>query len=193
MRIADFPRHSRPSSAALASAPLASTLDSAAASALAAPYAAPPVSQAALQLAAFSGSSVPSHQALPTSSQWFPPTHLPGVFSGEAPSSKTPSGGTYSGGAQPPGGPPGDPDDDPDKKKRDREIDLKRKGQFLIDSTALRSAKGRSQGNMKCEVERFERGTDLTIKDWINQIETYFTDGQVSPEAYVVFMLMKIV
>ena len=95
--------------------------------------------------------------------------------------------------AQPPGGPPGDPDDDPDKKKRDREIDLKRKGQFLIDSTALRSAKGRSGGNMKFEVERFERGTDLTIKDWINQMETYFTIGQVPPEAYVGFMLMKIV
>ena len=42
-------------------------------------------------------------------------------------------------------------------------------------------------------MERFERGTDLTIKDWINQIETYFTIGQVPPEAYVGFMLMKIV
>ena len=81
----------------------------------------------------------------------------------------------------------------PTRIKRDREIDLKRKGQFLIDSTALRSAKGRSRGNMKGEVERFERGTDLTIKDWINQMETYFKIGQVSPEAYVGFMLMKIV
>ena len=46
---------------------------------------------------------------------------------------------------------------------------------------------------MKCEVERFERGTDLTFKDWINQMETYFTIGQVPPEAYVGFMLMKFV
>ena len=48
---------------------------------------------------------------------------------------------------------------------------------------------------MKCELERFERGTDLTIKDWINQMETYFTIGQVlpPPEAFVGFMLMKIV
>ena len=46
---------------------------------------------------------------------------------------------------------------------------------------------------MKCEVERYERGTDLTIEDWINQMETYFTVGHVPPEAFVGFMLMKIV
>ena len=106
--------------------------------------------------------------------------------------SSTPSAGGKGGAAQPPGGPLGDPDDDP-HKKRDKEIDLQRKGQFLIDSAALKSAKGRTRGNMKCEVERFERGTDLTIKDWINQMETYFTIGQVPPEAFVSFMLMKIV
>ncbi len=46
---------------------------------------------------------------------------------------------------------------------------------------------------MKCEVERYERGTDMTIEDWVNQMETYFTVGQVPPEAFVGFMLMKIV
>ena len=46
---------------------------------------------------------------------------------------------------------------------------------------------------MKCEVERYERGIDLTIVDWINQMETYFTVGQVQPEAFVGFMMMKIV
>ena len=46
---------------------------------------------------------------------------------------------------------------------------------------------------MKCEVERYERGTDLTIEDWINQMKTYFTVGQVPPEAFVGFMIMKIV
>ena len=63
---------------------------------------------------------------------------------------------------------------------------------FIIDSEDLRAAKGRSRGYRKCEVERFERGTDITIYDWINQIEKYFTIGQVPPEAYVGFMLMKI-
>ena len=46
---------------------------------------------------------------------------------------------------------------------------------------------------MKFEVERFERGTDLTIKDWINQMETSFTIGQVPIKAFVGVMLMKIV
>ncbi len=45
---------------------------------------------------------------------------------------------------------------------------------------------------MKCEVERFDRGTDLTIKDWIKQMKTYFTIGQIPPEAFVGFMLRKI-
>ena len=66
----------------------------------------------------------------------------------------------------PPGGPPDDPDEgDPDKRKREKEIDAKRKGVFTIDSAALRAANGRSHGSMNCEVERFERSTDLTIKD----------------------------
>ena len=33
----------------------------------------------------------------------------------------------------------------------------------------------------------------MTIEDWINQMVTYFTVGQVPPEAFVGFMLMKIV
>ena len=94
----------------------------------------------------------------------------------------------------PPGGPPDDPDDgDPEKRKREKEIDAKRKGVFTIDSAALRGAKRRYRGRMKCEIERFERGTDLTIKDWINQIKNYFTIGQVPFDAFVGFMLMKIV
>ena len=79
----------------------------------------------------------------------------------------------------PPGKPPDDPDDgDPDKRKRKKDIDAKRRGVFIIDIAALRAAKGRSRGSMKCEVERFERGTDLTIKYWINQMENYFTIGR---------------
>ena len=46
---------------------------------------------------------------------------------------------------------------------------------------------------MKFEVERFERVIDLTINDSINQMENYFTICQVLPEAFVDFMLMKIV
>ena len=62
-QITDLPCQTRPLAAALASAPLASTFDSAAAPAraLAAPNDALPVSQAALQLAAPSGFSVLSH------------------------------------------------------------------------------------------------------------------------------------
>ena len=92
------------------------------------------------------------------------------------------------------GSPDGDPGDDPAKRKRDKEIDDKRKGQFQINSEAIKTVKSRTpRGNVKCDVDRFERGTDLTIQDWINQMETYFMVGQVPPEAYVGFMLMKIV
>ena len=76
---------------------------------------------------------------------------------------------------------------------RNKAIDAKRKQQFLIDSEPLKAAEGRLTGNMKCEVELYERGTDLTIRDGINQMKTYFTVGQVLPEAVVGFMLMKIV
>ena len=61
-----------------------------------------------------------------------------------------------------------DPDGDPERKKRNRAIDAKRKRQFLIDSESLKAAKGRLRGNIKCEVERYEGGTDFTIGDWIN-------------------------
>ena len=73
--------------------------------------------------------------------------------------------GTGGGALRKEGPPDGDEDDDPEKKKRDKEIDSKRKGEFSIDSEYLKQSKSRSRGNMKCEVERFERGTDLTIKD----------------------------
>ena len=86
-----------------------------------------------------------------------------------------------------------DLDCEPEKIKRDKTIDAKRKGQFVIDSEYLKATKGRARGNMKCEVDRYERGTDLTIKDWISQMETYFTVGQIPPEAFVGYMLMKIV
>ena len=104
------------------------------------------------------------------------------------------SSGRLSSSAGPSQNPPDpDPDPDPEKKERDKAIDAKRRGRFLIDSESLRAAKDRLRGNMKCKVERYQRGTDLTIKDWINQMETYFTVGQVTPEAFVSFMLMEIV
>ena len=61
--------------------------------------------------------------------------------------------------------PPGDPADNPDKTKRHKEIDKQRKNQLQSDSAAPKAAKSRSWGNIISEVERFERGTDLTIKD----------------------------
>ena len=146
--------------------PSASTFDTVAASlpALAAPVAALQASHAALQVAA-SGYSASTSQAPPAVSQPTPPSHSAEVLGGNCPSSSSGSTGSKGGPALPPVGPPDDPDDDPERKKRDKDIDNKRKGQFLIDSTAIKTAKGRTRGSMKCEVERFERGTDLTIKD----------------------------
>ena len=128
---------------------------------------------------------------LPTLSTWTPqtPTRQPSI---ENPNNS----GKQTGAAEPNRSPPDpdpDPDGDPEKRKRDKTIDAKRKGQFPIDSDYLKATKGRARGNMKCEVERYERGTDLNIKDWISQMETYFTVGQIPPEAFVGFMLMKIV
>ena len=104
----------------------------------------------------------------------------------------TPNGGLNGGSGSRNDPPPPDPDDDPDKKKRNKEIDAKRKDDFEITSDSLRSSKVHSRGSMKCEVEKFERGMDLTIKDWIVQMETYFRIGQVPPDAFVGFMLTKI-
>ena len=116
-----------------------------------------------------------------------PPTKPP-------PENSALSFGKLSGSANPSqNSPDPDPDPDPEKKKRDKTIDAKRKQGFLIDSESLKAAKDRLRGNMKCEVERYERGTNLTIEDWTNQMEMYFTIGQVPPEAFVGFMLMKIV
>ena len=90
---------------------------------------------------------------------------------------------------------PPDPEPDPDgkseRKKRNKAIDAKRNGQFIIGSESLKAVKDRLRGNMKCEVKRYKRGMDLTIDDWINQMETYFLVGQIPPEAFVRFMLMK--
>ena len=177
---------------ASASPPSASTFDTVVVPlpALAAPVAALQAPHAAPQVAAFSSSAPPS-KAPPAATHPTPSPHSADVFGGACPSSSSDSTGSRGGAALPPGGPPGHPDDYSDMKKGDKEIDNKRKGEFLIDSTALKAAKGRFRGSMKCKVERFERGTDLTIKDWINQMETYFTIGQVFPEAFVGLMLMK--
>ena len=121
----------------------------------------------------------------PAISCWSPGSQLP-------PNSSS-SAGNNQNAAQLTGGPPGDPDDDPNKRKLDKKIDIKRKSQFQIDSAAHKAAMGQSRGNMKCVFERFEHGTDLTIKDWINQMETYFTIGQVPSEAFIGFKLIKIV
>ena len=77
-----------------------------------------------------------------------PPVQLP-------PGDGSNSFGRLPGSAGPSQNPPDpDPEPDPEKKKRDKAIDAKRKGRFLIDSKLLRAAKGRLRGNMKCEVER---------------------------------------
>ena len=50
----------------------------------------------------------------------------------------------------------------------------------------------RSRSNIRCVVDKFERGKDLPIKDWTNQTETYFIIGQVPPEAFTGCMQMNI-
>ena len=171
-----------------------STFDTVAVSllALAAPVATSQASHAAPQVAT-SSYSAPTFQSPPVATQPTPPSHLVEGFGGNCPSSSSGSTESKSGFALPPGGPLDNPDKNSDKKKRDKHIDNKRKGKFLIDSTALKAAKGRTRGSMNCEVERYERGTDLNIKGWINQMETFFTIRQVPHEAFVGFMLMKIV
>ena len=130
---------------------------------LAASVAASQASHVAVQVEAY-GFSVPSAQASAAATYSAPLLHPFEAPSREAPLSNAPLTGGKDGAAQPPSKPIGDPDDDPDKKKRDKEIYLKRKGQFLIDNAALKSGKGRTRVSTKCEVERFERGTNLTIK-----------------------------
>ena len=45
---------------------------------------------------------------------------------------------------------------------------------------------------MRCEVEKFVRGTEVTIKKWIVQIQTYFDIDSLKPKFYVKLMLQKI-
>ena len=45
---------------------------------------------------------------------------------------------------------------------------------------------------MRCEVEKFARGTDVNIVEWIVQMETFFGISSLKPDAYVGFMLQKI-
>ena len=142
------PRASRPLVVApSAPPPSASTFDTVAASlsALAAPVAASQPSHAALQVAE-SGYSVPTSQAPSAATHPTPPSHLAKVLGGNCPSSGSGSTGSKGGPALPTGGPPDDPDEDPDKKIRDKNIDNKRKNEFLIDSTALKAAKAVPEG-----------------------------------------------
>ena len=45
---------------------------------------------------------------------------------------------------------------------------------------------------MGCEVEKYARGTEVTIKEWIVQMETYFNISSLKPKSYVGFMMQKI-
>ena len=83
--------------------------------------------------------------------------------------------GRLPGSAGPSQNPPDpDPDPDPEKKKRDKAIDAKRIGRFFIDNESMKAAKGRLRGNMKCEVERYERGTDLTAQSICTGFDFWF-------------------
>ena len=60
-------------------------------------------------------------------------------------------------------------------------------------SERLRKAKkNKSRNNMRCEVEKFVRGSEINIIEWIVQMETYFGISSLKPRDYVGFMLQKI-
>ena len=83
--------------------------------------------------------------------------------------------------------------DDEEEKLHKKEIDIKRKGVFVITSEKLRKAKkNTSRNNMRCEVEKFTRGSEINVIEWIVQMETYFGISSLKPNAYVGFMLQKI-
>ncbi len=129
VQIADFPKQSRPSAAALASASLVSTLDSAAALARAhaALNAVSPVPQAALTML-----RLLAPQCHRTRRFRFHLSRLFCLIFLESPATKLPRAELPRAGPRVIklsrlADPPGDPDDDPEKNERDREIDLKRK------------------------------------------------------------------
>ena len=106
------------------------------------PYSAPSVSMPC--------ASVPVNKTPSIATQSAPFPYPVGVPGAEVPLIISNSTGKNRNAIQPPGRPPGDPDDDPDRKRDDKEIDATRKGQFLIDNAALKAAKNRSRGNIKC-------------------------------------------
>ena len=44
---------------------------------------------------------------------------------------------------------------------------------------------------MRCEIEKLSRNTDVTIGEWIIQIESYFISCDLPTTAYVCFMLQN--
>jgi len=55
----------------------------------------------------------------------------------------------------------------------------------MITGDHYRAASGNLRGGGKCSVDRFERGTDLTIENWIGQMETYLLVSQTPATAWV--------
>ena len=101
-----------------------------------------------------------------------PPTGQSAIPRSDTIGGVAPVVGTGSSGFKQSGLPPGglglsdDPvEGDSDKCKREKDINAKRNGVFIIDSAVFCAAYGRSRESMKCEVERFERGTNLIITD----------------------------
>ena len=95
---------------------------------------------AASQVAAFSYSAL-YFQAPPAATQLSHLFNSTEVLSEDCSSSSSGSTESKSGAFLLLCGPTGNPDDDPDKNKRDNDIDNKRRGKFLIDSTAPQTTK----------------------------------------------------
>jgi len=71
-------------------------------------------------------------------------------------------------------------------------IDRRRQGQFIVDWNHVKAARGAKGSHGKCDVDRFERNKDLTIENWILQMETYFRAAKVDSDSWVGLMVSKI-
>ena len=71
--------------------------------------------------------------------------------------------------------------EDDAQKRNDREIDTKRRDEITITSESIQIAiKLKKRINMQCEVKKFSRGTDVSINNWIVQMESYVETSKFS-------------
>ena len=89
--------------------------------------------------------------------------------------------------------PPPDPGDSSsdDEGKGKRRSGPRRSSLFITPETYQEPENAR-QITPKCEVALFKRGTDMTIENWVMQMEAYFTLAKIPMDSFAGFMLTKI-